>query len=96
MSSFNKPHSSPPVIVRRFRDRKYPYIISSRPIVTWSARIECEACLRTAKFTLEYEPNKDSLDVSVVFLCDAHERQARYSKWDEVFKDMNLKIGNGK
>lgn len=90
MSNFSKPHSFPTVTHIRSRARRYPYILQ----VTRIPPIDgpCEACNKGARYIIQFEANKDSLDVSTIQLCDAHEKLTRYGKWDQVFRDMNWKI----
>jgi len=90
MSGFNKPHSYPGLtVIKRNRPRQYPYILRTSK---YFGECQCEACDKRAGFTVEYEPNKDSIELSTIFLCFNHEKLTRYGKFDQVFRDMNRKI----
>lgn len=92
--SHARPRSYPtPLFIRRNRERTYPWIFNRLDIDRCGP---CEACAREAKYQVLYEPNKETLNLSSVFLCSAHERLTRFGKWDQVFRDMDRKIGGGK
>jgi hypothetical protein len=91
--SFNKPHSFAPVVFKRQRPRRYPWIFQTRK--SFQKGGFCEACNKPAQFIIDYEASHFSSELSTMYLCHDHEKLTRYGKFDQVFRDMNRKIENG-
>lgn len=70
--------------------RTYPYLISRNELILTVH--QCEACKKLANYSIKYELNESMIDVSHIFLCNDHEKLARFGNWTQVFKDVNLKI----
>lgn len=85
----NRPRSHAAPIIRRVRERKYPWIFSTRK---YFGACSCEACNKKATQTVEFEASKDEIALSIVYLCDDHEKLTRFGKFDQVFRDMNREI----
>lgn len=93
MSKFSKPHSWPVQFgdKQKYRSKRYPYIMEVTGVEPLQG-IECEACKIPALRSVIYEAGPHADKLSTVFLCDFHERLTRYGKWDQVFRDIDLKI----
>lgn len=92
----NKPRSyASPSPGRRYRERTYPFVLSSHKTCFSAGFDECEACKKDAQHCIVYESSKDATETSTIYLCHDHEKLTRYGKFDQVFRDMNRKIDRG-